>query len=64
LFTDRVNEAIDSGALDNGDAVIVTENWQQDLKKVTMRITWDAPETGDRKTYERHIYIHRNNQGE
>ena len=64
LYTDRVNEAIDSGALENGDAVIVTENWQQDLKKVTMRITWDAPETGDRKTYERHIYIHRNNQGE
>ena len=64
LYTDRVNKAIESGALPNGDAVIVIENWQQDLKKDTMRISWDDPETGDRKTYERHIYIHRNKRGE
>ncbi|UCF28358.1 MAG: cytochrome bc complex cytochrome b subunit, partial [Chloroflexota bacterium] len=64
LFSHRVNEAIESGALPNGDAVIVIENWQEDLKKVTMRITWDDPESGERNTYEKHVYIHRNSQGE
>jgi ubiquinol-cytochrome c reductase cytochrome b subunit len=64
LFSHRVNEVIDSGTLPDGDAVIVIENWQADLKKITMRITWDDPETGERKTYERHIFIHRNSQGE
>jgi quinol-cytochrome oxidoreductase complex cytochrome b subunit len=64
LYTDRINEAIDSGVLPNGDAVIVIENWQDDLKKDTMRIAWDDPETGEKKSYERHIYIHRNTSGE
>jgi hypothetical protein len=63
-FTVRVNEAIDSGALLNGDAVIVIENWQEDLKKLTMRITWDKPDSGEKRTYERHVYIHRNHRGE
>jgi ubiquinol-cytochrome c reductase cytochrome b subunit len=60
VYSNRVNEAIDSGSLENGDAVVVVENWQENLKKATMRITWDDPDTGDRKTYERHIYTHRN----
>ena len=64
LFSHRVNEVIESGAIPNGDAVIVIENWQEDLKKVTMRITWDDPETGERNTYEKHVYIHSNSQGE
>jgi hypothetical protein len=63
-YTVRVNEAIESGALENGDAVIVIENWQEDLKKVTMRITWDKPDSGEKRTYERHVYIHRNHRGE
>jgi hypothetical protein len=29
-----------------------------------MRITWDDSETGEKKSYERHIYIHRNTSGE
>jgi quinol-cytochrome oxidoreductase complex cytochrome b subunit len=58
LYTERVNLAIESGDLTNTDAVMVVENWQEDLKKITMRITWDDPETGEPKTYERHIYIH------
>lgn len=60
LFSERVNHAINEGDLPNGEAILVIEDWQKDLKKVTLRITWDDPETGDRKTYERHIYIHRN----
>ncbi len=64
LFTERVNQTIDSGALVNPEAVLVVENWQEDLKKVTMRITWDDPVTGDRKTYERHIYVHSDSHAE
>ena len=51
--------AIESGDLINADAILVVENWQEDLKKVTSRITWDDPVTGEKKTYERHIYVHR-----
>ena len=64
LYTERVNLASESGALINGDAVLVVENWQKDLKKVTMRIAWDHAETGERRTYERHIYVHRDSHAE
>ncbi len=63
-YSERVNESIDSGDLQNGDAVMVIEDWQKDLKKITLRITWDDQETGERLEYDRHIYIHRNDQGE
>lgn len=63
LYSERVNVAIDAGDFPNGEGVIVIEDWQKDLKKVTMRITWDNLDTedpDDRVTYERHIYLHRN----
>jgi hypothetical protein len=60
IYTEKVNNAIEAGSLDNPEAVLVVENWQENLKKVTARITWDDPETGERKTYERHMYVHRN----
>jgi hypothetical protein len=59
LYSERVNHSIDSGDLPNGDGILVIEDWQKDLKKNTMRITWDEPGFEERKTYERHIYIHR-----
>ncbi|MCJ7533921.1 MAG: cytochrome b N-terminal domain-containing protein [Anaerolineales bacterium] len=64
LYTERVNQVIESGDLINADAVLVVENWQEDLKKATARIAWDDAKTGDRKTYERHIYVHRNSYTE
>ncbi len=63
-YTERVNLAIETGTLITPEAVLVVENWQEDLKKVTMRITWDDPETSERKTYERHIYVHRDSHAE
>ena len=54
----------ESEALINPEAVLVVENWQENLKKVTMRITWDDPDTGERKTYERHIYVHSDSHAE
>lgn len=59
-FSVRVNQAVAAGKLPEAEAVMVIEEWQVDLKKVTPRIVWTDPETGERKTYERHIYLHRN----
>ena len=58
-FSQRVTEAGDSGALPNFQAVITIEDWQKDLKKVTPRIVWTDPKDGSTKTYERHIFLHR-----
>ncbi|UCH61085.1 MAG: cytochrome bc complex cytochrome b subunit [Anaerolineales bacterium] len=50
--------------LPNVQAVMVIEDWQQDLRKVTMRIGWDDVDSAERKSYERHVYIHRDHGGE
>jgi quinol-cytochrome oxidoreductase complex cytochrome b subunit len=70
-FSDRVNAAIERGDLPNAQAVIVIEDWQKDLKKVTMRIVWDDPEAPPdtppeekTRTYFHDIYLHRNHGGE
>ncbi len=63
-FSDRVNYAATNENLEayerlpNGEGVMNIADWQQDLKKVTLRITWDDVETGDPKSYERHVFVH------
>jgi hypothetical protein len=57
LYSEMVNEAIEDGRLANGEAVLVIDEWQLDLVKVTPRIIWE--EDGQRKSYEKQIYIHR-----
>jgi quinol-cytochrome oxidoreductase complex cytochrome b subunit len=61
-YTERVNVAIEEGDLPEGQAVLVIEDWQMDLKKVTPRIVWQ--EGGTTKTYERQIFLHRNRGNE
>lgn len=63
-YTRMVNASIESGALPNGEAVMLIEDWQADLKKVTMRILWDDPESGEPKDYFKHVYLHSNHRGE
>ncbi|GAB4541025.1 MAG: hypothetical protein Kow0063_31470 [Anaerolineae bacterium] len=58
-FEERVLEAEESGALPDASAVMVIEDWQADLKKVTPRIIWTDSESGEQKTYEKHIFLHR-----
>ena len=58
-YAERVAEAEQSGALPDAEAVLVLEDWQSDLKKATPRIAWTDPESGERKTYEKHIFLHR-----
>jgi len=45
--------------LPNGHGVIVIEDWQDGLKKVTMRILWDNATSGQTDTFEKIIYVHR-----
>jgi ubiquinol-cytochrome c reductase cytochrome b subunit len=40
--------------LPNGNGVMVIEPWQEDLKKITLRITWD----GMPRAFEKTTYIH------
>jgi quinol-cytochrome oxidoreductase complex cytochrome b subunit len=64
-YSERVIEAStneelpDNERLPNAEAVMVIQDWQADLRKVTLRITWDDVGTGERKTYERDIFLHR-----
>ncbi len=64
-FSERVTYAAtndklpDYKRLPNARAVMVIEDWQQDLKKVTLRITWDDPATGEAKVYEKQYFLHR-----
>jgi hypothetical protein len=63
-YTSMVNESIESGDLPNGEGILVIENWQAELKKVTMRILWDDPESGEGKDYFKNIYVHLNHGSE
>jgi hypothetical protein len=64
IFSDRVNASIEAedpqARLSNGEGILLVEEWQENLKKVTLRITWDDLETGEGREYSRNIYIHRN----
>jgi hypothetical protein len=62
-YSAHVVEAVEEGKLPNAQALLVIEDWQKDLRKVTPRIIWDDPETGEVKTYERHIFLHRYHGG-
>ena len=61
-YNERVTTAIEKGDLPDGQAVLVIEDWQSDLRKITPRIIWT--ENGQTQTYEQHIYLHRNRGGE
>ncbi len=43
--------------LPNGYGKLIIEEWQPELKKVTMRVFWQ-PEGSDEQTFERAFYIH------
>jgi quinol-cytochrome oxidoreductase complex cytochrome b subunit len=63
-FTDQINRAVEDGKLVDVEAVLVIDEWQQDLVKVTPRIVWTDEDDGQRKTYEKHIYLHRERAAE
>jgi len=62
-YSDDILEAQSEGKLPNVSAVMVIEDWQKDLRKITPRIVWDDPASGEVKSYEKHIFLHRNHGG-
>jgi quinol-cytochrome oxidoreductase complex cytochrome b subunit len=69
----QVQAARDAGELPEAQAFMIVEDWQQDLKRVTLRITWlqesteavtaevaGAPPSTSAQTLERTVYLHRN----
>lgn len=63
-FGTRIQQAETEGHFKDPQGVLLVEDWQANLKKVTMRILWNDPVTGDSKTYDRHIFIHKDAEGE
>ena len=49
----------DKTALVGAQGFFIVEDWQTDLKKVTLRITWTPQTAGDTGTYEKIIYLSR-----
>jgi hypothetical protein len=64
-YSNRVNQATvderlpEELRLVDPKATMVVEDWQTDLKKITMRIDWTDPLNQSDKSYERHIFLHR-----
>ena len=58
-YAQRVDAARTDGQLPDAQAFLIVQEWQQDLKRVTLRIGWADPQTGERRMYERDIYLHR-----
>lgn len=58
-YGELINLAEAEGKLPDVEAVLIIDEWQQDLVKVTPRIVWTDGESNQRKTYERHIFLHR-----
>ena len=61
----RINEQAvraqngDQTALKDAKGFYVVEDWQSDLKKITLRITWTPQVAGDTGSFEKVIYLHR-----
>jgi hypothetical protein len=58
-FREQVEVAEKNGRLAGADGIIVIEDWQANLKRVTLRILWIDPLDGERKTVERILHLHR-----
>ncbi|MCU0489627.1 MAG: cytochrome bc complex cytochrome b subunit [Anaerolineales bacterium] len=57
-YSEKINGYIEAGELpEDTAATMVIEDWQQDLKKVTLRITWVDAENKN-KEYSREAFIH------
>jgi quinol-cytochrome oxidoreductase complex cytochrome b subunit len=63
-YTQRINAARAAGALPDAQAFLIIQAWQQDLKRITLRIGWTDLPGGERRTYERNLYLHRQRNGE
>jgi len=59
-FEDGIDKHAD--VLANGQGVLVVENWQPGLKKITLRVLWDSAETGEQMESSQSRYFHRDSE--
>ncbi len=57
-------ETSNKSGLPDAKGFFVVEDWQTDLKKITLRITWTPVGKGDTGSYEKTIYLHQASQYE
>lgn len=57
-YSEKVVTAEEENKLSEVQALLVIEEWQEGLKKVSPRIIWTDSESGNKRTYEKHIYLH------
>lgn len=53
----------DASAMPGAEAYMLVEERQPNLKAVTMRMSWQEPETDERSSYEEVVFLHRNRFG-
>jgi quinol-cytochrome oxidoreductase complex cytochrome b subunit len=58
-YAQQVASAVADSRLPEAQAFLIVQDWQQDLKRVTLRIGWADAQAGGRLTYERDLYLHR-----
>jgi ubiquinol-cytochrome c reductase cytochrome b subunit len=64
-FEQQLNTAAEAGEMVDPQGLLVVEEWQADLKRVTLRMLWVEPqsEDGTAKTAEQLVFIHRDRAG-
>jgi len=63
-FCDLIKAAETAGEFRQTTAMLVVEDWQVNLKRITLRIIFNPPESANRQTHERMIYISRLRNGD
>jgi hypothetical protein len=58
-FSTQVKAEAHRSQMPEAAGVMVVEDWQQDLKRITLRITWEDPAGATRKHFERIVHLHR-----
>ena len=57
-FKAELDQAVRAGELAQAEGVMLVEDWQAGLKKVTLRIIWGDKQKPPRHSQERSIYLH------
>jgi len=57
--SERAGQSGNKAGLTDAKGFFVVEDWQANLKKVTLRVTWTPQVAGDSGAYEKVLYLHR-----
>ncbi len=63
-YTEMVDKASEAGKLPDVQALMIIEDWQIDLRKVTLRILWKPADAAEPLSYENHVFLHKDHNRE